>query len=61
MRNMSCCRFETTERDLEKCLNALDERRGVDPYYMPKTESAAMMRLIRICVEISENYGDLVE
>lgn len=54
MSNMSYCRFENTVSDLKDCLDHMDEK-DLSPY-----EERARRRLIKICVEIAEDYGDEV-
>ena len=51
MPNMSYCRFENTARDLQDCRFNMDEE-------LEGTELSARKRLIRLCKEIAENYGD---
>mgnify|MGYP003128438034 FL=1 len=62
MSNMSYCRFENTSRDLQDCLDALEElinNNGVDEYgeKLSKTEYYAMLEI----AEIAENYLNLHE
>lgn len=59
MSNMSYCRFENTARDLRDCRDALDD--GVTPAELCQNEAAACRRLIRLCEEIADNYGELVD
>jgi hypothetical protein len=59
MANMSYCRFENTARDLRDCRDALDD--GVTPAELSQDEATACRRLIRICEEIADRYGDLVD
>lgn len=59
MSNMSYCRFENTQSDLRDCRDALDD--GAVPESVSNDEARAMKRLIRLCREIADNYGDLAE
>lgn len=59
MANMSYCRFENTARDLQDCRDALDE--GADLESVSADEARAMIRLIRLCREITYNHGHLLE
>jgi hypothetical protein len=52
MANMSYCKFENTLSDLRDCYDDLD-REDLSP-----TETKARERLIKLCVEIAENYAE---
>lgn len=56
MANMSYCRFENTLPDLRDCQESLDNCDELSP-----TEQKARRNLIRLCVEIAEDYGYEVE
>lgn len=56
MPNMSYCRFQNTARDLADCIDALDDNALFDKD-TSEEEKRAAKRLIRMCNEISENYG----
>ena len=47
MSNMSYCRFQNTLRDLEDCLEHIEDD-------VSKDEQAARAELIRICAEIAQ-------
>jgi len=53
MANMSYCRFENTFRDLLDCYNNLDESVN------SKTEQNFRERLIGLCKDIVDEYGDV--
>jgi hypothetical protein len=55
MSNMSYCRFENTLNDLKDCFNHID---NVDN--LSESEKRARERLIRICLDIANDYGDEV-
>lgn len=59
MSNISYCRFENTASDLSDCRDALDD--GAEPGNLSEDESRACVRLIKLCCEIADNYGDLVD
>ncbi len=54
MANMSYCRFENTYRDLKDCSLNMDE---------PGSSSEKMFRerLIKLCVQIADDYRDEIE
>ena len=52
MSNMSYCRFQNTLRDLQDCFREMGEE-------CSENEHAARTKLIALCVEISEEYGDI--
>ena len=53
MANMSYCRFENTFRDLLDCYRNLDESVN------SKTEQNFRERLIGLCKDIVDEYGDV--
>ena len=55
MVNMSYCRFENTVGDLEDCYDHMDDGD------LSKFEEQARERLIKICVDIARDYGDMEE
>ena len=62
MSNMSYCRFENTYNDLVDCKDSLYEN-GIE--YLEKNtnqhEKKYIKKLIQLCKEISEDYGELEE
>ena len=54
MSNMSYCRFRNTLSDLRDCYDAIDDDCSED-------EKEARLRLIRLCVDIAEDYGYEIE
>ena len=63
MSNMSYCRFHNTEIDLQDCLYDLEERGGLtgtDEYKerLSSQEFRAAKRIIGMCVEIAERFGE---
>ena len=52
MSNMSYCRFSNTLSDLEDCREHMDEEPS------SAEEKRAKERLIKLCEEIAEDYGD---
>jgi len=58
MSNMSYCRFENTVRDLQDCSYALEEMTEDDTEQLSKSETRAKKRLIQLCVDIADAYGD---
>jgi hypothetical protein len=56
---MSYCRFENTASDLYDCLEALNE--GASPDNLSEDEARACRRLIRMCREIADDFGDLAD
>jgi hypothetical protein len=57
MGNMSYCRFENTLDDLRDCMDALYEISGnIDQ--LNESEQTAAKRLIKLCFEIADDYGD---
>lgn len=59
MENMSYCRFENTFRALLECQEALYEL-GVEVIEeaADKTEEPYVRKLITLCTQISEEYGN---
>ena len=57
MSNMSYCRFENTLSDLNDCADALDDIDG-DLSNLSDTEREAAERLIRLCKQIADSYGE---
>jgi hypothetical protein len=59
MSNMHYCQFENTFRDLQQCANTLEED-GVKRTYATANqyEKSNIIRLIELCREIADNYGD---
>jgi hypothetical protein len=51
MGNMSYCRFENTWRDLSECQEAMEDD-------LDGTEAIFRHRIIELCKEIAEEYGD---
>ena len=54
MSNMSYCRFENTLADLRDCNEHMDE----DMEDRSDEEKQAKKNLIKLCKEITSNYGD---
>jgi hypothetical protein len=54
MANMSYCRFENTLPDLKDCQESLGD--GEDG--LSESEKRARKRLIEVCCQIAEEYGD---
>jgi hypothetical protein len=55
--NMSYCRFENTLAALRECDEAMAE--SMNPLDdLSKSEKAAAKRLLKLCREMAENYGD---
>ena len=56
MANMAYCRFENTAQDLKDCAMWLRENQPDD---LGSAELAAFKRLLKLCIEIADNYrGD---
>ncbi len=55
---MSYCRFENTLGDLEDCKEALDSGEAFNDKETSQCEQRARDRLIRLCVEIVDDYKD---
>ncbi len=62
MSNMSYCRFENTFGDLEDCYHALHEEGGVEGVEQDANEyeKPYIKRLIELCKDIVEEFGDEV-
>ena len=60
MTNMSYCRFENTLHDLIDCQNALWESNSIDELMKESNdyESKSIIDLIKLCVEISDQFKD---
>jgi hypothetical protein len=56
MSNMSYCRFHNTLGDLRDCLEHLEEK--LDPKN-DSDEYHARERLIKLCCDIAQDFGDL--
>lgn len=55
--NMSYCRFENTLAALRECDEAMAE--SMNPLDdLSDSEKAAAKRLLKLCREMSENYGE---
>ena len=52
MSNMSYCRFENTLNDLRDCYDAMGDELESD------TEIRARKKLIKICCDIAQDYGE---
>ena len=52
MSNMGYCRFQNTLFDLEDCEEHMDDD-------LSPEEMKARERLIKVCKEIAEDYGDM--
>jgi hypothetical protein len=52
MANMSYCRFRNTLEDLRECYDNMDDGD------VSEEEQRARKRLIQLCREIVDNYGD---
>jgi hypothetical protein len=50
MTNMSYCRFTNTAADLEDCFGHIDDDLSLE-------EARAKVRLLRLCVAISDSYS----
>ena len=51
MGNMSYCRFENTHRDLSDCYYHFDEE-------LSESEKKYRQRIIKLCRDIMDDYGD---
>ena len=59
MGNMSYCRFRNTLEDLRDCYDSWDELDRQDEDYIPnKDEMRARKKLLVLCQDIVDNYGD---
>ena len=54
MPNMSYCRFHNTLADIRECLEYMDDQ-------LSEAEEKEKKRLIKICCQIAEDYGDIHE
>ena len=54
MSNMSYCRFQNTVSDLRDCSENMDDQLSDD-------EEKARIRLIKLCVDIADDYRHEVE
>lgn len=54
MSNMSYCRFRNTLSDLADCQENMED----DPANMCERERDARLKLIRMCAEIAEEWGE---
>ena len=53
MANMSYCRFSNTLSDLQDCYRVMDENPKLD-----EEEEKAAKKLIRLCRQIADDYGE---
>lgn len=53
MGNMSYCRFQNTVNDLQDCYDNMD-----DEDKLSEEEQRARKRLIKMCRDIADDYGD---
>jgi len=60
MANMSYCRFESTYSDLDNCYEALTEEGGVEGAELEasKYEKPYIRKLIKLCQNIVDDFGD---
>jgi len=58
MGSMSYCRFENTANDLRDCLDWMNERNDPEAE-LQEDEAKAFRRLVKMCVEIAKDYGDV--
>lgn len=56
MGSMSYCLFENTADDLSRCLDKLEEVGGCDD--LTPQEAEGQRRLLKLCKEIHEQFGD---
>ena len=56
MGNMSYCRFHNTVISLRECKEAMDEEKELS-----QSEAKQKENLIRLCIEITDDYRDEVE
>ena len=52
MSNMGYCRFENTISDLQDCYNNMDDKD------LSSTEANARKRMIALCVNIANDFGN---
>ena len=57
MGNMSYCRFENTSNDLEDCLEAMSEN-DFNLKELSEYEQDGYKKLLRLCKDITEDFGD---
>jgi len=57
MANMSYCRFENTLRDLQDCYHNMDGSLEE----LSKQERSAKQRMIELCKDIANEFGDCEE
>jgi len=61
MANMSYCRFENTSRDMQDCIEAIEEAGGIKEYIEiqepSEYELAGIKRFVELCNEFSNNYN----
>jgi len=53
---MAYCKFENTLHDLRDCVESLNYGIKVANFH----EKNAQIELIKLCVEIADNYGDTI-
>jgi hypothetical protein len=60
MSNMGYCRFENTYNDLQDCLDALCDEGGIEGVEegANKYEKPYVRKLVELCQEIAESFGD---
>lgn len=58
MGNMSYCRFENTNRDVQDCMSAINDNELSD---MNEREQRAFVSFIMNCKEIAEDFEDYNE
>lgn len=58
MSNMNYCRFENTLPDLRDCAEAMDETYEGD---LSDTEKRARRSIIKVCIDIADNYRHEVD
>ena len=56
MGNMSYCRFQNTVSDLDDCYENIGEANDISD-----AEKRSRTRLIKLCCEIAQDYGDEIE
>lgn len=57
MSNMSYCKFRNTLLDLQDCADTLGDING-DLTVLNEEEQRAACKLIRLCRDIADDYGD---
>lgn len=60
MSNMSHCRFENTYADLQDCYDALNEAGSIADLQADASqhEQAYIRKLVELCKDIVEDFGD---